>query len=480
MTLTAPDPALITALKEITGPKGWRDPGDAPGYLTEPRDKFHGQAALILRPDATEQVSQIVRLCAGARVGIVPWSGGTGLVGGQTAVEGSLPVLLALDRMTRVRESSAQDNALVVEAGCTLEDVQNTAAAINRLFPLSYASQGSARIGGALAVNSGGVQVLRYGNARDLCLGLEAVLPDGSVHHGLKLLRKDNTGFDLRHLLIGSEGALGVITAAALKLFAQPREIATAMAAVPSPASAIELLRRLQDQLGEVVTGFELISQTSVAFLQEAGFTERDPELRDPLSEPAPWRALIEIGGQSARAGLESALGTAMENGLVVDGVFAESEAQRKALWKRRETIPEANRAIGAIASHDVSTPISVLPDFIEAGAAAIAKINPELRINCFGHIGDGNLHYNVFPPKGRPTIEYRGCASEVTRAIHDLIHSFGGSFSAEHGVGRLKRDELSRYGDPAKLAAMRAIKAALDPYGIMNPGAVLSKDEIA
>ena len=478
MTLNAPDPGLIAALQQVTGPKGWLQPETSPGYLTEPRGKFQGRAALILRPDATGQVSQIVRLCALARVGIVPWGGGTGLVGGQTATEGPPPILLSLDRMTRIREANAADNALIAEAGCTLEDVQNAASEINRLFPLSYASQGSARIGGALAVNSGGVQVLRYGNARDLCLGLEAVLPDGSVHHGLKLLRKDNTGFDLRHLLIGCEGTLGVITAAALKLFAKPHETATAMVAVRSPAVAIELLRRLQDQLGDVVTAFELISQTSIDFLQEAGFTARDPGMGDPLPEPSPWRALVEIGGLDARSRLEAALGGAMEAELVMDGVLAESEAQRIALWKRREAIPEANRVIGAIASHDISTPISALAAFIDAGKIAIAKINPELRINCFGHIGDGNLHYNIFPPKGRSAAEHRACAPQVTRTIHDLIHRFDGSFSAEHGVGRLKREELTRYGDPAKLAAMHAIKAALDPGGIMNPGAVLTAGE--
>ena len=468
ISLIDPPDAFLDALKERLGPNGWRDPADAPGHLVEPRGKARGRAALILRPQSTDEVAAIVRDCAASRVGVVPYGGGTGLVGGQVSIEGPRPVVLSLERMNRIRAVDIEDDAMIVEAGCTLEAVQTAAAEADRLFPLSYASEGSARIGGALSVNSGGVQVLRYGNARDLCLGLEAILPDGSTHHGLKPLRKDNTGYDLRHLLIGAEGTLGVVTAAALKLFPRPADTATAFCAIPSPAHAITLLRRLQSRLGEIVSAFELIARAGLDFRDAAGLGPSAP-----IAERHDWSVLIEIGGRGARAALEEALAEAFEAGLALDGVLAESEAQRQALWAVRETIPEANRLVGAIASHDVSTPIARLPAFIDAAGAAVAAIDPAFRVNCFGHIGDGNLHYNVFPPEGRAVDDYRDRAAEITTAVHDLVDAHGGSISAEHGVGRFKTADLARYGDPAKLAAMRAIKDALDPHGVMNPGAV-------
>jgi len=402
----------------------------------------------------------------------VPYAGGTGLVGGQVSGDGPAPVILSLERMDRIRQVSAPDNALVAEAGVILADVQAAAAEANRLFPLSLAAEGSCRIGGNLATNAGGVQVLRYGNARDLVLGVEAVLPDGSVHHGLRLLRKDNTGYDLRHLLIGSEGTLGVITAAALKLFPRPAETLTAMLAVPGPAAALDLLNRLRDRLGDGISAFELMSGQGIAFLRAAY-----PDRRDPLSGDPPWRVLMEIGAPPETnlvERTEAALADAMEAGLATDGIVAASEAQAAELWWIRETIPEANRHVGAVASHDISVPLARLAEFIEAGDAALAEIDPELRINCFGHVGDGNLHYNVFPPEGRTRADCEPLRPRVTEAVHGLASRVGGSLSAEHGVGRAKRADLARWGDPAKLAAMRAIKAALDPAGIMNPGAVL------
>ncbi|GMG81279.1 FAD-binding oxidoreductase [Paralimibaculum aggregatum] len=472
MKIRTPSPDAISHLHALIGEAGPPADGVAPRYLAEPRDRYHGRAATVLRPRDTGEVAAIVGYCQGAGIGVIPYSGGTGLVGGQLVEDGPLPVILSLERMDRIRSVSAEDNAMVVEAGAILADVQAAAAEANRLFPLSLAAEGSARIGGNLATNAGGVQVLRYGTARELCLGIEAVLPDGSVHHGLKLLRKDNTGYDLRHLLIGAEGTLGVITAAALKLFPRPAETLTAMIAVPDPAAAVALLGRLRDRLGDGISGFELIGRLGLRFL-----AEHFPERRDPLESDPEWRVLMEIGappetGLAARA--EAALAEAFEAGLATDGVLASSQAQAQAMWAIRETIPEANRLVGAIASHDIAVPIGSIAEFIERGRAAIAAVDPALRINCFGHIGDGNLHYNLFPPEGATKADFVHRREAGTAALHELAVSLGGTYSAEHGIGRAKLADLQRFGDPAKLAAMRAIKQALDPAGVMNPGAVL------
>ncbi|MGG7565256.1 FAD-binding oxidoreductase [Rhodovulum sp. DZ06] len=469
--LNAPDAALLEKISALLGPQGVKRPEDAPGFLEEPRGRWEGKAAVIARPAGTEEVSALVKLCAGARVGIVPWSGGTGLVLGQIVKDGPAPVLLSLDRMTRIRESLPDEDALIVDAGVTLADAQKAAEAAGRLFPLSLASEGSCRIGGNLATNAGGVQVLRYGNARDLCLGVEAVLPDGSVLHGLKTLRKDNTGYDLRHLLIGSEGTLGIITGAALKLVPRPEESATAFCAVPGPEAALALLHHLRARFGETVSAFELMSRQGFAF--EA---EHCPEVQLPIETPD-WAVLAEVSGAAGaqmQERLESALEEAMEAELVLDAALANSLAQREKMWMVREMLPEANRRVGAVSSHDVSVPLTRIAGFIEVVTAAIAGIDPGLRVNCFGHLGDGNLHYNVFPAQGRSRGDYADQREAIKRCVHDLVHQMGGSHSAEHGVGRLKTEDLKRYSDPAKLSAMRAIKAALDPLGIMNPGAVL------
>ncbi|MGD1870176.1 MAG: FAD-binding oxidoreductase [Neomegalonema sp.] len=472
--LSEPSAAFLEGLRELLGPKGWLPADGHPGYFTEPRGKWRGRGALIARPILTEEVAEVVRRCAAAGVGVVPVSGGTGLVAGQIATDGPTPVLLSTERMDRVREVSREDAAITVEGGCVLETVQQAAEAAGMLFPLRYASQGSARIGGALAANSGGVQVIRYGNARDLCLGLEAGLPDGSVFHGLKSLRKDNTGYDLRNLLIGAEGTLGVITAATLKLFPRPAETATALCALRSPADALTLLRKLQETLGESVSAFELIARQGIDFV-----LDHIDRSRDPMEAKHPWYALLEIGAPGAAEALEGALGELWEEYLE-DAVLASNEAQRQELWRLRENIPLANAEVGAIASHDISIPIGRIAEFIAEGDDMARKVAPGARINCFGHLGDGNLHYNFYPPEGRrrDAPEFKVLAPLVTRAVHDLTHHYGGSISAEHGIGRAKRDDLARYGDPAKLAAMRAIKRALDPVGIMNPGAVLSGEE--
>ncbi|MEO0993869.1 MAG: FAD-binding oxidoreductase [Pseudomonadota bacterium] len=469
--LTSPSPDQIAALHALLG-----DPVPGPveqRYLTEPRDRYHGQAATVLRPRETAQVAAILAYCQAARIGVIPYAGGTGLVGGQVTEVGPSPILLSLERMNRIREVSADDDCLIAEAGVILADVQAAAAEAGRLFPLSLAAEGSCRIGGNLATNAGGVQVLRYGTTRELCLGVEAVLPDGSIHHGLRRLRKDNMGYDLRHLLIGSEGTLGVITAAVLRLFPRPGEGLTAMIAVPDPAAAVTLLHRLRERLGDGISAFELISERAMSFL-----AEHFPERSDPLESRPAWRVLMDIGapaGTQLRDRVETALGEAFEDGLATDGTIAASEAQAQAMWWLREHIPEANRRVGAIASHDMSVPIGRIARFIAEGDRLLARLAPEVRINCFGHIGDGNLHYNLFPPPGGQKSDWAHRRAELTGALHALTTELGGSISAEHGIGRAKREDLVRFGDPAKLAAMRSIKQAFDPAGIMNPGALLS-----
>jgi len=441
------------------------------GYLEEPRKLFTCEKALLARPRNVEQVSQILAICNRERVAVVPYSGGTGLVGGQVMPNGPTPLVLSLERMSAVRDVDVAGNVMVVEAGAILQDVQMAAEAVDRLFPLSLASEGSCRIGGNLATNAGGVQVLRYGNMRDLCLGLEVVLADGSVMHGLKRLRKDNTGYDLRNLMIGSEGTLGVITAATLKLFPRPREVATAFLAVESPSAAVALLGQMQDSLDGLVSAFELIHHTGLDFLAETL-----PQVRLPFDPVPKWMVLTEVGGGTGANTEERLMGVlegAFETGLATDALLAQNDTQRAEFWEVRESIPLANALVGSIASHDISVPTHRLPEFIEQGRALIAGFG-DLRLNCFGHLGDGNLHYNVFPPKGAAIQEFKPLAKDVSRAVYDLVAAFDGSFSAEHGVGRLKTADLERYGDPVKLAAMRAVKTALDPVGVMNPGAVV------
>ncbi len=436
-----------------------------PRDIEEPRGLFKGRAAAVLRPENAAEVSTILAACNAARVPVVPLGGGTGLVGGQVMADGPVPLLLSLERMTAILEISPENNTMTVEAGAVLADIHTAAEGAGRMFPLRLASEGSCRIGGNLATNAGGVNVLRYGNARALCMGLEAVLADGTIMGGLTRLRKDNTGYDIRDLMIGSEGSLGVITAAVLRLYPVPAARHTAFVVVGAPSDALGLLHRLEAALPGAVTGFELIHRTGFDFLSETGFS-----LKPPLQ--ADWTVLLEISGAAGLGEvLEEALAGALEAGLITDAVIAQNEAQRAHSWALRETIPEANKRVGSISSHDISVPVSEVPAFIERAQQAVP---PALRINCFGHMGDGNLHYNVFPPKGENRAEYMGQRAEIARIIFDIVAEFGGSFSAEHGVGRLKVDDLERYGDAGRLNAMRRIKTALDPVGIMNPGVVV------
>ncbi len=462
-------PEFLSHLADILPPGRLRPA--APHYLEERRGRWHGRAGAVASPTSVNEVSRILSACNAARVAVVPYAGGTGLVAGQVMSEGPLPVILSVEAMAQIRASFPSENVLVAEAGVILAEVQLAALALDRLFPLSLASEGSARIGGLLGTNAGGVNVLRFGNARDLVLGVEAVLADGTIINGLKRLRKDNTGYDLRHLLIGSEGTLGVITAAALRLFPQPAAIGTALLAVPSVTAAQDLLNRSQTLAPGLISAFELIHRQGIDFLAETGFA-----LRCPLSPVPEWMVLIELGlppGIAAPQVLEDIFAAGVAAGLVSDGVIATSLTQRASLWAIREAIPQANRKVGAIASHDISLPLSEIAGFMPRAQRQIAALG-EFRINVFGHLGDGNLHYNVFPAKGSQRAEFAHLSSAVTEAVHDVVNALGGSISAEHGLGRHKMQDLERYGDPGKLHAMRAIKSALDPNGILNPGAVL------
>ncbi|MFN3972061.1 MAG: FAD-binding oxidoreductase [Gemmobacter sp.] len=461
-------PGFLDGLAARLPPGGLR--AAEPRHLTEPRGRWQGQAAAVALPRDVNEVSQILGAAHAAGVGVVTWGGGTGLVGGQVAPSGPAPLILSLERMTAIRAVLSDENVMLAEAGVTLAAVQAAAEGVGRLYPLSLASQGSATVGGTLATNAGGVNVIRYGNARDLCLGLEAVMADGTVWHGLRRLRKDNTGYDLRNLLIGSEGTLAVITAASLRLFPRPAALGTALLAVPSPAAALDLLHLAEARLPGLISAFELIGRAGFDFLAEVM-----PELRAPLVPVPDWSVLIELGlpeGMDAEAAMTGLYAAAEARGLALDAVLAATGAQRAALWRLREAIPEANRRIGAVSSHDISLPLSEVAGFIDAAGPALQAISP-FRINCFGHLGDGNLHYNVFPPPGGRRAEHEHQRGAVKRLVHDMVHARGGSVSAEHGIGRLKVEDLARYGDPVKLAAMRAIKAALDPAGILNPGVI-------
>ena len=462
---------FISQLQRLLPAAAFPELGDK--YLTEPRGYYRGSAGLLVAPDSTAQVAQVIAAAAAARVGVVPYGGGTGLVGGQILPESTTdapaPLILSLGRMRRIRACYPAENVLVAEAGAVLAEVQQSAADVDRLFPLSLASEGSAQIGGLLATNAGGVNVLRYGMARDQVLGVEAVMADGRIFNGLQRLRKDNTGYDLRHLLIGSEGTLGIITAASLQLAPRPQSEGTALLSVDSPSAALNLLGRAKGLLGESISAFELISGQGLRFLAET-----HPQMRQPWSSPPDWSVLLHLGvshGTGAEQAIEALFDQASD--IILDGVIAQSAQQAQDLWSLRETIPLANRAIGAICSSDISLPLSEIAGFITKMPQALARFG-DIRINCFGHLGDGNLHYNLFPAEGAPASNYRDMRADLQAEVHRLTHELGGSVSAEHGVGRLKVADIARFGDPVKLELMRQIKDTLDPDGILNPGAVL------
>ncbi|OWU86443.1 2-hydroxyacid dehydrogenase [Oceanicola sp. 22II-s10i] len=469
MTYAPADAAFAARLEGKISPKAFKEP--EPRYFEEPRGRWTSPVGLVLAPENVEEVRQILMAANEARVRVVPYGGGTGLVGAQIPGPGPAPLILSMERMNRVRAVYPEENVMIVEAGVIMQDVHEEARKHDRMYPLSLAAKGSARIGGNLGTNAGGVNVVRYGNARDLCLGIEAVLPDGRVINGLSRLRKDNTGYDLRNLLIGSEGTLAVITAATLKLVPIPPEEGTAYMVVESPDAAVKLLSMAKSQLGEGVSAFELIKGMSFDFMR-ASF----PEMQLPFYPAPPWMVLIDVGlarGNDPQEALENLFAEAAEAGLVSDGVIAQSEAQRQAFWDIREYMPLASRAVGGICSHDVSLPLSEIPEFLRRADQLVSGLGP-FRINCFGHMGDGNLHYNLFPPEGETRDAYMPRSKEIYAVVHELVVKMGGSFSAEHGVGRLKTDEMKKFADPTRLDLMRGIKALFDPNGIMNPGAVL------
>lgn len=469
-----PGAAVLARLKAIVGEGGWRTPEDAARYFDDPRGRFEGRARLVLLPGCTEEVARIVRVCNETGTGLIPWGGGTGVVAGQLSPDSDAAVIVSVERLNRVRAIDSHDFAMVVEAGCILENVHAAAAEHKLMFPLSMASKGSCTIGGNLATNAGGIQVLRHGNARDLCLGIEAVLPSGEILSELSPLRKNNTGYDLRHLLIGSEGTLGIITAATLVLKPMDPDTVTALCALASPAEALALFAALRQRLGDSLSALELMSGFGIDLV-----TRHFPGLRNPFSEPHDWVLLVEISGpEGMRERVEVALADCLDRGLLADVVIATSQSQQANLWDLRENTPAANRAEGAICNSDTAVPVSRIEGFVRETHAAVLAIHGGLRTNSYGHIGDGNIHHNVFPPAGMAKSafvrEHPGIIDAVRDAIDRVTLDFDGAISAEHGIGRLKVGDLERYGAPEKVAAIRAIKSALDPNGIMNPGALI------
>ncbi len=464
-------------IRRILGPKGVVASEDASAYLTEWRDKFKGRAALIAKPANTDEVSQILKIASEAGIGIVPQGGNTGLVGGQIPSLDGTEIILNLSRMNEIRKIDTLNDTMLVEAGCILSNVQQAAENAGRLFPLSLASEGSAEIGGLVSTNAGGINVLRYGNARAQVLGLEVVLPNGEIWNGLKGLRKDNTGYDLKQVFMGAEGTLGVITAAVLKLFAAPTDRATGFAALPDLDAVIALLGLTREMTGELVSAFELIPAIGLEFLA------KHKEFKSPLKSTAPWYVLIELTSIDApgtlKNALEPLLEAGLEKGLVLDGAIAANVSQTEDFWRLRETMSEIQKFEGGSIKHDIAVQISDIPAFVERAIAAVTDACPGIRPVVFGHVGDGNLHFNLTQPegdapKGTDKDNYLAGWEAVSRIVHDIVDDMGGSISAEHGIGQLKRDALAHYKSDVEMDLMRRLKKAFDPNGIMNPGKVV------
>ena len=466
-------PALLDRLKSIVGERGLVAAAEQEPMLVDWRGQYRGKAAAVVKPASTQEVAQVVALLASQRIPMVPQGGNTSLCGASVPDGSGREVVINLSRMNRVRAVDPDNNTMTVEAGCVLASLQQEADRHRRLFPLSLGSEGSCEIGGNLSTNAGGTAVLRYGNTRELVLGLEVVLPDGRVWNGLRGLRKDNTGYDLKHLFVGAEGTLGIITAAVLKLFPKPRSQATAFVAVESPAAAVALLGKLREACGERITGYELLARVCLDLV-----LAHMPGTRDPLSARHPWYVLVELSdsaqGNALAALLQQALEDAAGEGLVRDAALAASEAQRAALWKIREDVSEAQKQDGPSIKHDVSVPVSRVPDFIERADAQLARRFPGIRIVAFGHVGDGNIHYNCGKAERQDAEAFFAESPRVNHAVYDIVTALGGSISAEHGLGVLKREEITRYKSALELDLMRAIKRTLDPHGLMNPGKVL------
>ncbi|MBU1211628.1 MAG: FAD-binding oxidoreductase [Alphaproteobacteria bacterium] len=472
--LNHPNAALIDALTAIVGERyAVRDPEAQAPYLTEWRDKYFGKTPLVLRPGTAQEVSQILKSANDARVGIVPQGGNTGLVGGQIPFESGDEIVVSLERLNKVRHVDAAGGSMVVEAGVTLSDVQKAADEAGALFPLSLGSEGSCRIGGNLASNAGGVQVLAYGNARDLTLGLEVVLADGRIWDGLRALKKDNTGYDLKHLFVGSEGTLGIITAAVLKLFAKPAEHATALVAVGDLDATLALFERAREVAGTSLTAFEFLSGWGLDTV-----AANMPGARKPLDGSSPWYVLMEIASGvadgAAQSAMERILSGALEKGWASDAVLAASLEQSQQLWKLREDLSEAQKYVGGSIKHDISVPVARIPEFVRRAAVVVEGVCASARPFIFGHFGDGNVHYNVAQPEAMDKAAYLSKWDEMNDAVHALVAGMDGSISAEHGIGRMKREALTRFRSKTELDMMRAIKETFDPNGILNPGKVL------
>ena len=470
-----PPPQVLSGLERILGAQGvlTGQESDLEPYVMDQRRLYHGRALAIARPRTVAEVTELLAFCNEQRIGVVPQGGNTSYCGGATPDESGRQILVSLSRLNRIRDVDPRNYSLVAEAGCVLAQIQRAADEAQRFFPLSLGSEGTCQVGGNLSTNAGGIHVLRYGMMRDLVLGLEVALADGRLLSSLGTLRKDNTGYDVKSLFLGAEGTLGIITAASLKLFPKLRAFATAFAAVPDPSAAVTLLARMRDASGDRVSSFELVPRIAVDLT-----TRHIPGVRDPLDAPHPWYVLCEL--TSSRAAdpledlLEQCLADALDENLVLDAAVARNDRDRGAFWKLRETIPEAQRLDGGSLKHDISIPVAAIPDFIERGSRWVAGNVPDGRLVAYGHIGDGNLHFNLNQAPDADRAAFLGREEAVKRAIHDLVRDFGGSFSAEHGIGRLKVGELERYAAPVELDLMRAIKHALDPNGILNPGKVL------
>jgi FAD/FMN-containing dehydrogenase len=464
---------LVTALASIVGERGLLTGGDAEPYCQDWRALYRGRTPAVVRPASTAELASVVRLCVQRRVAMVPQGGNTGMVGGAVPSEDGSQVVISLSRMNRVREIDPHDMTMVVDAGAPWKTAQDAAAAQGCLLPLSISSEGTAQVGGILSTNAGGNNTLRYGNARELVLGIEAVLPDGQVLNALRRLRKDNTGYALRHLLVGAEGTLGIITAAVLKLAPRPLATEVALCAVPSPHAATQLFRRFQQHDGPAVQAFEYMSAAGMDFVLRH---IRGAVL--PLASRAPHYVLVELAtsreGGGLRDSLETVLESALEAGLVADAAIAESEAQRQAMWKLREEHAEAQKREGASVKNDISVPVSRVPELIRRASAACEALIPGVRPVPFGHLGDGNIHFNLEQPPDWPAADFLARGDEIMHTVNDIVRDLDGSFSAEHGVGRLKPPMMPEWRGGVELETMRRIKAALDPAGLMNPGKVL------